>query len=282
MARGEANNTRGRSGRGITHADLAVKPRGLHLSSKTGALLTILCILSGLLCFILSLFAEATRSQVTWVLANNKGHKGKDEYECLYSGNGKVPLICASVAFVVLAIAMLVQHSFMLIAISKTSHPVYISWDPQSSRPMKSLTWQAGAFFLSTWICFAIAEIMLLIGLSVESGHLKDWTTPNSSCLVIREGVFTAAGVFALLSVFLAAGLYATALRIQWLGQHQEIVRQEILEASSLYASPPRSPQHNRTAQDASTNVVSQDQRVQTPTLPQDQTILNNKESCLV
>ena len=88
------------------------------------------------------------------MLANNKGHKGKEEYECMYSGNGKVPLICASVAFVVLAIAMLVQHSFMLIAISKTSHPVYISWDPQSSRPMKSLTWQAGAFFISTWYVF--------------------------------------------------------------------------------------------------------------------------------
>ncbi|KAL2921216.1 Tumor necrosis factor receptor superfamily member 11B [Bienertia sinuspersici] len=151
-----------RTRRGVTHADLVPKPRGLELSSKTGALLTILCILCGLLCFILSLFAEATRSEVTWMQTNNtnnnnnsnenkKGHKGKGEYECVYSGSGKVPLICASVAFVALAIAMLVQHSFMLIAITKTTPPVYVSWDPDSSRPIKSLTWQAAFFFISTW-----------------------------------------------------------------------------------------------------------------------------------
>ncbi|KMT16506.1 hypothetical protein BVRB_3g048030 [Beta vulgaris subsp. vulgaris] len=269
--------------RAITHADLAPKPRGLQLSSKTGALLTILCILSGLLCFILSLFAEATRSEVTWMLTNNdkKGQKGKADYECVYSGSGKVPLICASVAFVALAFAMLVQHSFMLIAISKTSPPVYVSWDPHSSRPMKTLTWQAAFFFISTWVCFAVGEIMLLIGLSVESGHLKDWSSPKSSCLIIRQGVFTAAGVFSLLSVFLAAGLYATALRVQWLGLQQENVRREILEASTLYASPPRSPQRDRMAQDASTNVATQDQTVQVSALSQHQ-ILSNKEDSFV
>ncbi|XP_021730276.1 uncharacterized protein LOC110697227 [Chenopodium quinoa] len=275
--------------RGVTHADLAPKPQGLQLSSKTGALLTILCILCGLLCFILSLFAEATRSEVSWMLINNnnngatKGHKEKGDYECMYSGSGKVPLICASVAFVALAIAMLIQHSFLLIAISKTTPPVYVSWDPQSSIPMRSLTWQAGFFFISTWLCFAVGEIMLLIGLSVESGHLKDWSTPKTSCLIIREGVFTAAGVFSLLSVFLAAGLYATALRVQWLGQQQETIRREILEASSTYASPPRSPQHSRVARDAPTDVVRQDQ---TSTLSQQQQqhqlVLNNKQGSLV
>lgn len=273
--------------RGITHADLAPKPSGLQLSSKTGALLTILCILCGLLCFILSLFAEATRSEVTWMLINNddtkKGQKGKGNYECVYSGSGKVPLICASVAFVALAIAMLVQHSFLLVAISKTSPPLYISWDPESSRPLKSLTWQAGFFFISTWVSFAVGEIMLLIGLSVESGHLNDWSSPKSSCLIIREGVFTAAGVFSLLSVFLAAGLYATALRVQWLGQQQETIRREILEASSMFASPPRSPEHNHTAaQDASTNIVRQNQTVQTSMSSQHQPIPNNKQDSLV
>ncbi|KAL9225144.1 hypothetical protein vseg_001100 [Gypsophila vaccaria] len=232
--------------RPITHADLAPKPRGLDLGSKVGALLTILCILCGLFCFILSLFAEANRSEVSWVLTNvnhSKGHEGK-EYECVYSENGKVPLICALVAFVALAIAMVVQHSFMLIAMTKTSPPAFVSWDnPESYRPMRSLTWQAGFFFISTWVCFAVGEIMLLIGLSVESGHLKDWSSPKPSCLVIREGVFTAAGVFSLLTVFLAAGLYATALRVQWLGHEQETVRREVVETSTVYVSPPRSPQ---------------------------------------
>ncbi|KNA04532.1 hypothetical protein SOVF_198860 [Spinacia oleracea] len=290
------NTTRARErARGVTHADLAPKPQGLHLSSKAGALLTILCILCGLFCFILSLFAEATRSEVTWMLINNnnnnddakKGQKGKGNYECMYSGSGKVPLICASVAFVALAIAMLVQHSFLLIAMTKTSPPVYVSWDPESSRPIKSLTWQAGFFFISTWVCFAVGEIMLLIGLSVESGHLKDWASPKSSCLIVREGVFTAAGVFSLLSVFLAAGLYATALRVQWLGQQQETIRRAILEASSIYATPPRSPEHNRTATTttqgvASTNVVRHDQTTSSMLSQQHQSILSNKEDSLL
>ncbi|XP_074294162.1 uncharacterized protein LOC141621955 [Silene latifolia] len=269
--------------RPITHADLAPKPRGLDLGSKAGALLTILCILCGLLCFILSLFAEATRSEVTWVLTNNndhsiKGDKGKD-YECVYSGNGKVPLICASVAFVALAIAMLVQHSFMLIAMGKTSPPSFVSWDPESSRPMKSLTWQAAFFFISTWVCFAVGEIMLLIGLSVESGHLREWSSPKSNCLIVREGVFTAAGVFSLLTVFLAAGLYATALRVQWLCQEQETIRREVFEASTLYASPPRSPQHSRTNSNLD---IRQNHTVQTTAISQSQTVVNNKQSSVV
>uniref|UniRef100_A0A803NBW7 Uncharacterized protein n=1 Tax=Chenopodium quinoa TaxID=63459 RepID=A0A803NBW7_CHEQI len=137
--------------------------------------------------FVVSFASFSPSSPKLLVPSAKKGHKEKGDYECMYSGSGKVPLICASVAFVALAIAMLVQHSFLLIAISKTTPPVYVSWDPQSSIPMRSLTWQAGFFFISTWLCFAVGEIMLLIGLSVESGHLKDWSTPKTSCLIIRE-----------------------------------------------------------------------------------------------
>ena len=82
----------------------------------------------------------------------------------------------------------------------------------------------------------------MLIGLSVESGHLRNWSNPRPSCLVIRQGLFSAAGVFALTSVFLAAGLYLTALKAQRVSQEHENVRRQILEASALYASPPRSP----------------------------------------
>lgn len=97
-------------------------------------------------------------------------------------------------------------------------------------------------------ICFSVGEILLLIALSVESGHLKNWSRPRSSCLVIRPGLFSAAGVFALTSVFLAAGLYLTALRAQRTFQDRENVRREVLEASALYASPPRSPPNQLTA----------------------------------
>ncbi|KAH7573499.1 hypothetical protein ACOSP7_007223 [Xanthoceras sorbifolium] len=225
----------------VTHADLAPSPGSTELGSKSGVFLIVLTILSGLCCFILCLVAEATRSQMTWVSSGGDGGKG-EEYECVYSGSGKTPLLCAAVAFVGLAVSMVVEHIFLLIAISKSPPPVLVSLDPDYSAPAKVLTWQAGFFFVSTWICFAVGEILLLIGLSVESGHLRNWSNPRPSCLIIKEGLFSAAGVFALLTVFLAAGLYLTALRAQRISEELENVRREVLEASAMYVSPPRSP----------------------------------------
>ncbi|XP_027338541.1 uncharacterized protein LOC113852460 [Abrus precatorius] len=223
----------------VTHADLEPSRSKTDLSSKTGAFLMVLTILIGLLCFILCLIAEATRSEVTWMDTGGKDKGIKSE--CVYSGSGKVPLLCAASAFVGLAFAMIMEHTYMLIAVSKSS-PSLLSWDPDSPSA-KSLTWQAGFFFIATWICFAVAEILLLAALSVESGHLKNWSKPRTGCYSIREGLFSAAGVFALTTVFLAAGLYLTALRAQRVSEQLANVRREVLEASALYASPPRSPQ---------------------------------------
>ena len=94
-------------------------------------------------------------------------------------------------------------------------------------------------------ICFAVGEILLLAGLSVESGHLKNWSKPRTGCYMVKEGLFSAAGVFALTTVFLAAGLYLTALRGQRMSEEIANVRREVLEASAFYASPPRSPQRH-------------------------------------
>lgn len=68
-----------RAGMAVTHADLAPNRRSTHL----GAFLMVLSILLGLFCFILSLIAEATRSQVTL--------RGKDE--CTYSGSEQLLLM---------------------------------------------------------------------------------------------------------------------------------------------------------------------------------------------
>ncbi|XP_015899982.3 uncharacterized protein LOC107433234 [Ziziphus jujuba] len=224
----------------VTHADLEPKRSSTNLGSKIGAFLIVLTILCGLFCFILCLIAEATRSELTWVGASD--HKGNGrKSECVYSGSGKTPLLCAASAFMGLAIVMVVEHTYMLIAVSKSPPSALLSWDPDSASA-RSLAFQAGFFFVSTWICFSVGEILLLIGLSVESGHLKNWSRPRQSCLIIREGLFSAAGVFALASVFLAAGLYLTTLRAEKLSQDQENVRREVLEASALYASPPTSP----------------------------------------
>ncbi|XP_027333739.1 uncharacterized protein LOC113848431 [Abrus precatorius] len=193
----------------VTHADLEPNRGKTDLSSKTGAFLTVLTILLGLFCFILCLLAEATRSQVTWISTSENGKGSKSE--CVYSGSGKMPLLCAACAFIGLAIAMLVEHTFMLIAVSN-SPPALLTCDSDSAFA-KSLTWQASFFFITTWICFAVGEILLLVGVSVESGHLKNWSKARPTCLSIGEGLFSAAGVFALTTVFLACGLYITALR---------------------------------------------------------------------
>ncbi|KAK7246332.1 hypothetical protein RIF29_41197 [Crotalaria pallida] len=239
----------------VTHADLEPSRSKTDLSSKTGAFLMVLTILLGLFCFILCLIAEATRSQVTWMSTSEKGKE--DKSECVYSGSGKVPLICAASAFFGLAIAMVMEHAYMLIAVSKSS-PALLDWDPDSASA-KSLTWQAGFFFITTWICFAVGEILLLAGLSVESGHLKNWSKPKTDCYSIREGLFSSAGVFALTTVFLAAGLYLTALRAQRMLEELAHVRREVLEASALYASPPRSPQRHTITSVARENPITRE-----------------------
>ncbi|XP_010268061.1 PREDICTED: uncharacterized protein LOC104605134 [Nelumbo nucifera] len=225
----------------ITHADLAPSRPSTDLGSKTGAFFLIVSILCGLVCFILCLLAETTRSDVTWVpSSSDKRHR----YVCIYSGSGRTTLLCAGGAFLSLAIAMIVQHAYILVAVSKYTPPVLIGLSESDSRFAKSLSWQAGFFFLTTWICFAVAEVLLLIGLGAESGHLEQWRRPRTSCLIIREGLFSAAGVLGLTTVLLASGLYLTALRAQRFREQEDNVRREVLNASFLYASPPRSPRN--------------------------------------
>ncbi|WVZ10125.1 hypothetical protein V8G54_014655 [Vigna mungo] len=223
----------------VTHADLEPRKRKTDLSSKTGVFLMALTILLGLFCFVLCLIAEATRSKVIWMSTDVNGKGSKSE--CVYSGSGKKPLLCASCAFIGLAFAILVEHTFMLIAVSNSS-PALLTLDPDSASA-KSLTWLAGFFFVTTWICFAVGEILLLAGVSVESGHLKNWWKAKPSCLSVREGLFSGAGVFALTSVFLGCALYLTALRALRISQEQENVRREVLLISALHASPPRGSQ---------------------------------------
>ncbi|GJY83710.1 leucine-rich repeat-containing G-protein coupled receptor 4 like protein [Tanacetum coccineum] len=225
----------------VTHADLAPSRRGTNIGSKTGVVLIIFSILLGLLCFVLCLMAEATRSQTIRDVSDDGGGE-TDKSECRYSSNGKTPLICAAGAFLALAIAMMVQHTHLLISVSKSDPDpsLLMTWEIANDH-LSTLTWQAAFFFITTWICFSVAEILLLIGLSVESGHLKGWSAPRPRCFIAQEGLFSSAGVFGITTVFLATGLSITALRAQWLLQDQENVRHEVMEASILYASPPRS-----------------------------------------
>nr|VDC68217.1 unnamed protein product [Brassica rapa] len=58
----------------------------------------------------------------------------------------------------------------------------------------------------------------------------------------VESGLFSAAGVFSLLTGFLATGLYLMALQAYRISNDLENTHRVILEASVLYASPPRSP----------------------------------------
>ncbi|KAG7029006.1 hypothetical protein SDJN02_10189, partial [Cucurbita argyrosperma subsp. argyrosperma] len=198
----------------VTHEDLHPSRRSSELGSKMGTFLIILTVLCGLCCFILCLVAESTRSQVIWKGRDENNNK-KGEKRCWYSGSGKTPLVCTASAFLGMAVMMVVQHLYVLIAVSKSPPPALIAWDP-SFATSKSLTFQAAFFF--------------------------DWWSPKESCLVIKEGLFSAAGVFELATVFLAAGLYMTAVRAQRLFEDQVNVRREVLESYHIHSSPPRSP----------------------------------------
>lgn len=73
-----------------------------------------------------------------------------DRYEYIYSDSGKTPLLCGAVAFVALAIAMVVEHGYILVAVTKSNPPPMAVFDHESG-PAKALTWQAGFFFATTW-----------------------------------------------------------------------------------------------------------------------------------
>ncbi|XP_038995570.1 uncharacterized protein LOC120119840 isoform X2 [Hibiscus syriacus] len=130
----------------VTHADLAPSRKTTELSSKTSVLFVVFTVICGLFCFVLCLIAEATRSQ------EKRVDDGEDmKYQCVYSGSGKTPLLCSGVAFVGHAAVMLVEHVYMLIAVSQSPPPSagMVSWDLDSAR-FKTLTWQA-AFVTTCW-----------------------------------------------------------------------------------------------------------------------------------
>lgn len=96
-------------------------------------------------------------------------------------------------------------------------------------------------------LSFAVAEVALMVGVSGESDHLGEWKRPRRSCLVVRQGLFAAAGVFALITVFLAAGLYLTALQGQRMGPRDE-EEEDYTWRRVPPASAPRLPSQGGTA----------------------------------
>ncbi|CAL9071965.1 unnamed protein product [Musa textilis] len=191
----------------ITHNDLSL---GTHwrsdISSRLALFLVVLSVLCGLVSFVLCLAAEASRNQ----------GDGSKTHQCVYTGSGRTPLACAICAFLLLATAMFAEHAYMLVAATSPKHPELavrssLPDDPRTlSSAARTLTWRACCLFLTTWICFAIAAVLLIIGIGVESGHISQWRNPKPACHVIRPGLFAAAGILGLITVLLGVGLYLT------------------------------------------------------------------------
>ncbi|KAH0470058.1 hypothetical protein IEQ34_001616 [Dendrobium chrysotoxum] len=227
----------------ITHDDLSIRNfRTADVSSRLAAFLVGLSVLCGLVGFILCLAGEATRSEATWmVLTIQDSGKG---YRCSFSGSGKTPLAFALAAFLLFAVAMIAEHAYMLVAITSPLASVAIALpstgDPSALSPAaKAQKWQSCVLFLTIWVCFAIAEVLLMIAIGVESGHLYNWTQPRQTCPVIRPGLFAVAGVFGLLTVFLGVALYLTALRTQRLHLEEIMNRQHHLGLTAAPQGPP-------------------------------------------
>lgn len=71
-------------------------------------------------------------------------------------------------------------------------------------------------------ICFGLAEVLLMIGIGVESGHISDWKKPRPVCHRVRPGMFAAAGILGLITVVVGFVVYVTAVQAQRLrGQGQ-------------------------------------------------------------
>ncbi|GJN37821.1 hypothetical protein PR202_gb26813 [Eleusine coracana subsp. coracana] len=136
---------------------------------------------------------------------------------CVYNGSGRLPLAYSIGAFLLLAVAMFAEHGYMLVAVAfpeSASAGLAVAQDhPRVPSTVARLTWQTCCLFFLTWICFGLAEVLLMIGIGVESGHLSDWNRPHPVCHRVRPGMFAAAGILGLVTVVVGFVVYVTAVQ---------------------------------------------------------------------
>ncbi|KAJ7519455.1 hypothetical protein O6H91_20G039200 [Diphasiastrum complanatum] len=204
----------------VTHADLLINSKKGLLGGRRATIVMILCTTLGLLVFACCLISETTRSQVLWEYSVGSPWRSRHTFspydlQCIYTNTGRTALACASGALVALVLAMTVNQFFTGITLcspspSDTVHRLTL-WT-SSSLSTSSLRWQAAAFFVFSWISFAVAAVLLLIGIAVEASHFVNRQTRHSQCLVVRQGLFAGAGVFSLACISLGVAFYVAAL----------------------------------------------------------------------
>ncbi|RRT73369.1 hypothetical protein B296_00032720, partial [Ensete ventricosum] len=210
----------------ITHAELSSLQTHWRtdIGNRIALFLVLLSVLFGLSSFVLCLTAEASRSK------------------SVYTGSGRTPLACGVCSFLLLAVAMFVEHAYMLVAVTCPSHPAPAAWPLPDDPRTLSFTgrWLAASSYSrpgeNPFVC-SIAEL-LLIGIGVESGHVSQLRQPKPDCHVIRPVLFAAAGIFGLISVLLGVGQYLTALQTQRL----HLLEENMLRDHPHQFPPPEAP----------------------------------------
>ncbi|XP_071700449.1 uncharacterized protein [Rutidosis leptorrhynchoides] len=147
------------------------------------------------------------------------GSGGEDSYkrDCTFTNNGRTPFLCATGAFVSLAIVMILLFRPLLsyLSISGLDPSRFMTYVPHDNDNPGTL--KASLLFDIIWFLFLGAECMLLEGLSNELDHIKEWPISESDyyCVETRKGVFAVAGIIGITMVFLASRLSMTALEAQ-------------------------------------------------------------------
>uniref|UniRef100_A0ACD5VH80 Uncharacterized protein n=1 Tax=Avena sativa TaxID=4498 RepID=A0ACD5VH80_AVESA len=212
----------------VTHDDLSLRKAQERRAGRSGGQIAValvgLSVLCGLVSFILCLAAEGSRSEVSNYLMSVGASAGQVDV-CIYNGSGRSPLGFSIGAFLLLAVAMFAVHAYMLLAVAapdSAAAGLAVAEDhPRVSSATNTLTWQTCCLFFITWICFGFAEVLLMIGIGVESGHINDWRKPRQVCHRVRPGMFAAAGILGLITVVVGFVVYVTAVQTQKLrAQH--------------------------------------------------------------
>nr|CAB3476720.1 unnamed protein product [Digitaria exilis] len=191
----------------VTHDDLSIRKaqerRMARSSSQVAIALVALSVICGL---------------VSYYLMSVDGSQNQLDV-CFYNSSGRTALAYAVGAFILLAVAMFAEHAYMLVAVAapeSASAGLVVAHDnPRFASTAATLTWQTCCLFFLTWICFGLAEVLLMIGIGVESGHISDWKKPRPVCHRVRPGMFAAAGILGLITVVVGFVVYVTAVQAQ-------------------------------------------------------------------
>ncbi|KAJ7551270.1 hypothetical protein O6H91_06G009300 [Diphasiastrum complanatum] len=206
----------------VTHADLEMDSNMRGLGKKKGIVVMSICTVLGLVAFSLCLIAESTKSQVIWVY--KQGKRVSTNFElgkvgCIYSNSPKTPLLCTAGALLAVFVAvtlnqtntghilyrLLTNNEISLVSISRSSHCTSTLF----------IRLQALSCFVMVWLCFVAATILLFIGVAIEADHFGEHGKLHLRCLVVKQGIFAAAGVLALASTNSGVACYIVATFIE-------------------------------------------------------------------